>query len=64
MHRNRGAVFGRAGNGDFKFARQIGELGMEGTPLAQYLGVRARINNFIARYTGKLVAGDIAYAIA
>ncbi len=64
VHRCRRAVFAGTGDRDFEFARQIGKLGMERAPLAQDLGIGTRIHDLILCHAGKLVAGDVAYAIA
>ncbi len=64
VHLDRGAILGRPGDREFELARQIRELRMEGAPLAQYLGERTRIHDFIPRHTGVLVAGDAADATA
>ena len=64
MYRNRGPVICCASNRDLEFTRQVSELRMKGAPLAQYLGVRARIDDFITCHAREFIAGDVAYAIA
>src|SRR5574343_524763 len=59
-----GAVFAGAGNGDLELAWQEGEFRVEGRPLTHDLGERARVDDFIGRYTGELVGGDVAQAVA
>ena len=64
MPQDCGAIFHRSGDRDLEFARQVGELGVQRAPLAQDLGIRARIDHFVDRNAGALVAGDIADAVA
>ena len=64
MHGDRGAVFHRAIDRDLEFARQVGELRMEGAPLAQDLGVRTRVDDLVDGDAGKFIGRDITDAIA
>ncbi len=57
-------VIGSAGDGDLELAGQEGELRVQGAPLAHDFGKRAGVGNLIHRYTGQLVAGDVADAVA
>ena len=59
-----GAVFAGAADGDFEFARQEGELGMQGAPLAHDFCIGAGVDDFIHRDTGTFIRGDVAYAVA
>ncbi len=63
MHRDGSSVIDGTRDGELELARQIAKLGMKGTPLTQYLGVRARIDDLVLRHAGELVAGDITYAV-
>ena len=58
------AVFGRTGDGNFEFPRQVGELGVQGAPLAQHFGVGAWVDVFVHGNAGAFVAGDVANAVA
>ena len=51
-------------NSDFEFAWQIHEFGMEARPLAQQLGIGARVNQLVARGSCEMIGRDIADAIA
>ena len=64
MQQNGGAVIGGAGHRHLELARQIAIFGMGGRPLADQLGGRARILNFIRCRTGKMVGCDITDAVA
>jgi hypothetical protein len=59
-----GAVFAGAGYGDLELARQEGEFRVEGAPLAQDLGQRARVDDLVGGDAGELVGGDVADAVA
>ena len=59
-----GAVAQRSGHRDLELARQVGELRVQGRPLAQQLAVRAGIGDLVGRDAGQVVAGDVAYAVA
>jgi hypothetical protein len=59
-----GAVFAGAGNGDLELARQEGEFRVEGRPLAQDFGQRARVDDLVGGDAGELVGGDVAHAVA
>ena len=61
---DRGAVFGRAGDGDLELARQEGELRVQRAPLAQDLAVGPRVDDLVGRDAGECVAGDVADAVA
>ncbi len=45
-------------------ARQVREFGMQGSPLANELGIGQRVGDFVTGDTAKMVAGYIANAIA
>ena len=64
VHGDRGAVFDGAVEGDLELARQGDELGVEGAPLANDLGKRARIDDLVRRHAGELVGRGIADAVA
>ena len=64
MKAHRRAVLGRGDDRDLELARQIAEFRMEGAPLAQQLGPRARIGDFVGSGTGILIGRDIADAVA
>ena len=49
---------------DLELARQVGEFRMEGGPLAQDLGPRARIDTFVFRDAGERVGSEVADAVA
>ena len=61
---DRGAVMRRCRHGDLELARQEGEFGMKRRPLPHDLGEDARVLQLLGAGAGKLVGGDIAYAIA
>ena len=58
------AVFTGAADGDFEFARQKSELGVQGAPLAHDFCIGAGVDNFIYRHTSTFIGGDVAYAVA
>ena len=58
------AVAQRPGHRDLELARQVGELRVQGRPLAQQLAVRAGIGDLVGSDAGHVVAGDVAYAVA
>ena len=62
--RRRGAVFGRAADGDLELARQERELRVERAPLAQDLAVRPRVDDLVGGDAGEAVAGDVPDAVA
>lgn len=47
-----------------ELARQVGELRMEGAPLAQDLGIRPGIDNLVGGDAGELIGCNVAYAVA
>ena len=59
-----GAVPQRPGHRDLELAWQIGELGVQGRPLAQQLAVRPGIGDLVRCDAGQMVAGDVANAVA
>ncbi len=60
-----GRAVGFAGDDcDLELARQIAELRMEARPLAQQLGIRARVDDLVRCRPGEVVGRDIANAIA
>ncbi len=59
-----GTVFAGAGNGDLELARQEGEFRVEGAPLAEDFGERARVDHLVGGDAGELVGGDVADAVA
>ena len=61
---DRGAVIGRAGDGDLELARQVEKFGMDARPLPDDLGHRARIDDLVGSRAGEGVGGDVADAIA
>ena len=61
---SRGAVLGRAADGDLELARQERELRMQRAPLAQDLAVGPRIDDLVGGDAGEAVAGDVADAVA
>ncbi len=46
---------GGAADGDLELARQVGEFGVEGRPLAQQLTIRSRILDLIGGNPGQVV---------
>ena len=64
MRLGHGAVVRRAGDGDLELARQELEFRVVGGPLAQQLGVRARVFDLVGGGTGEMVGGDVAHAVA
>ena len=58
------AVFLCAADGDFEFAGQKSELGMQGAPLPQDFSKGAGVHDFIHRHTRAFVGGDVANAVA
>jgi hypothetical protein len=54
----------RRADGDLELARQVGELGVEGAPLADQFGIRARIDDLVGGHAGQLVGGGVADAVA
>jgi hypothetical protein len=64
VHGDRGAVLDGAVDGDLELARQGDEFGVEGAPLAQDLGERARIDDLVRGHAGEFVGRDVADAIA
>jgi len=57
------AVRGRAVDGDLELARQVGELGVEGSPLTDDFAPWAWVNQLIGGNTGELVGGHVAQAV-
>eukprot|EP01022_Parablepharisma_sp_SALTPOND_P026560 TRINITY_DN643_c0_g3_i1.p1 TRINITY_DN643_c0_g3~~TRINITY_DN643_c0_g3_i1.p1 ORF type:complete len:1321 (+),score=447.37 TRINITY_DN643_c0_g3_i1:3726-7688(+) len=64
MHGSGGAVFGGAADGDLELARQVGELGVEGAPLADQFGIGTRIDDLVGGHASELVGGGVADAVA
>ncbi|EXI85512.1 MAG: hypothetical protein AW12_02269 [Candidatus Accumulibacter sp. BA-94] len=69
MRPDHGAVLRRGIDGNLELARQEGEFRMESRPLAQQplaqqFAVRARVDQFIRRDAGKVIAGDVADTVA
>ncbi len=64
MHLDGGPVADRAVDGDLELARQEGEFGVEGRPLANDLAPRAGIDQLVLGDTGELVGGGVADAVA
>jgi hypothetical protein len=64
VDRDRRPIAGRAADGDLEFARQEGEFGVEGGPLAHQLAPGPRVLDLVHRDPGELVGGDVAHAIA
>ena len=64
VHPQHDAVFSGTVEGDLELARQKGELGVVGRPLAQDLGERPRIGHLVDRHAGEGVGGDVADAVA
>ena len=58
-----GAVLARRIDRNLEFARQKGEFGMKGRPLAQDFAIRTRIDQFIGGDTGKAIGCDVADAV-
>ena len=61
---NGSAVFACPGDGNFEFAGQECELGMQGAPLTQDLRVGSRVDHFVHGHAGQLIGGDVANAVA
>jgi hypothetical protein len=59
-----GAVVGGAVERDLELARQVGEFGVERRPLAQDLGVGARIHELVGGDAREVVGGDVADVVA
>ena len=59
-----GSVFAGSTDGNFEFAWQEGELGVQGAPLAHDFCIGAGVDNFIHRHTSTFVGGDVTYAVA
>ena len=64
VHAHRGAVVGRAGDGDLELARQEAELGMQRRPLAHDLAPDARVLDLVEGGAGEMVGRDVADDIA
>ncbi len=64
VHLDGGAVAHGAVDGDLELARQVGEFGVEGRPLADDLAPGARIDQLVAGDAGELVGGGVADAVA
>ncbi len=64
VHLGRGAIMRRARHRNLELARQVGELGMQGGPLANDLAVGARVFQLIGSHAGVLVRRDVADAVA
>ena len=64
MKPHRRAILLGCDHRDLELARQEREFGMEARPLPQQLGIGARIDKFVGRRSGILVARYIADAIA
>ncbi|MNF79720.1 hypothetical protein D3C84_619430 [compost metagenome] len=58
------AVAHGAIDGDLELARQVGELRVEGGPLADDLAPGARVDDFVVGHAGELVGGGVADAVA
>ncbi|MND98090.1 hypothetical protein D3C80_904290 [compost metagenome] len=64
VHLDRRAVFFGGAEGDLELARQEEELRVDGRPLAEDLGHRARVQQLVGGYPGKGFGGDVAHAVA
>jgi hypothetical protein len=64
MHQGGRPVLRSARDGDLEFARQVGELGMKGRPLANDFAPRARIVEFVRRHSRQMVRRGVADAVA
>ena len=64
MHHDRRAVLLRRADGDLEFARQEQEFRVDGRPLPQDFGQRARVDHFVRRDPGERFGGDVAHAVA
>jgi len=58
-----GAVRGRAIDGDLELAWQVGELRVEGSPLAHDFAPRPWVDQLVGSDAGKLVGGHVAQAV-
>mmetsp|Transcript_4930 Transcript_4930/g.17645 ORF Transcript_4930/g.17645 Transcript_4930/m.17645 type:complete len:489 (+) Transcript_4930:2631-4097(+) len=58
------AVLGSATDGNLELARQVGELGVQGAPLAQDLAVGPRVDDLVGSDAGEGIARDVADAVA
>jgi hypothetical protein len=61
---DRGPVVPRAIDRELELARQVGELGMEGRPLAQDLAPDEGVDDLVGGDAGELVGGDVAERVA
>ena len=64
MQLHRRAVGLAGDHRDLELARQVGEFRVEARPLAQQLGIGARIDDFVGGGAGVLVGTDVADAVA
>ena len=64
VHLDGGAVARRGGHGDLELARQEAELGVQRRPLADDLGVGARVGHLVGGGAGEVIGGDVADAVA
>ena len=64
MQPHRRAVGIAGDHRDLELARQVIEFRMEARPLAQQLGIRARIDQLVRRRSGKVIRADVADAVA
>ena len=58
------AILLHACHGDLEFARQVGELRMQGGPLADDFAVGTRIIDFFRIDTGEVISRDVTNAVA
>ena len=64
VHAGGCAVFHAAGHRDLEFARQEGELGVQGAPLPNDFAPGPRVQQFVAGHAGEGVGRRVAHAVA
>ncbi len=64
VHLDRSAIAHCAVDGDLELARQEGEFGMEGGPLADDFAPGPRVDQLITSHASELVGGGVADAVA
>ena len=64
VDQRRRAIGRRSAHRDLELARQVRELRVERRPLAEQLAIGPGIDDFVGGYAGKVVARDVAHAVA
>ncbi len=64
VHFDRSAIAHCAVDGDLELARQEGEFGVEGGPLADDFAPGPRVDQLITSHAGELIGGGVADAVA